>query len=140
MKIKEFTYTKQKDEQVKLYTVLMLDPPEDKPHLIGGIDLTKLNDDETKELILMHYEYEVRLKNLQLEALKKPLAFESLIESHEYVDVIDAYKTKMQPYIRKAYRVFIKTRITQPDNPSSFTNDGICECLMDRIIRSKNMV
>jgi len=134
MNIKSFIYTKKKDEQTKNYVVLVLDPPKDKLHLIGGIELSKLEDKEVKELLFLQNEYEIRIKDLQTKALKENLDFDHLISTDEYIDIQEAYKEKMHPYIKKAYRVFIK------ENIEATYNFDMVECLINRVILAKNDV
>ena len=59
MKFKSFTYVKKKDKETKRYLVLLT--REDQTHF-GGIDLTKLEDEDIKILLDIQKEYETKMK------------------------------------------------------------------------------
>jgi len=59
MKIKEIKYRKKDGEEIKDYNLLVL--KEDKEY-IAGIDLNKLNEEETAKIKSIQEEYEEKLK------------------------------------------------------------------------------
>lgn len=59
MKFKNFTYKKKKDKEIKDYLVLIT--RDDQTHF-GGIDLTKLDEDEIKILLEVQKEYETNMR------------------------------------------------------------------------------
>lgn len=132
MNVRKFSYRKKKDEQEKTYIVLLLDPPDNKPDLIGGFDLTKLNDAEIAEIIKLVNEYETDIHILQTDALKRKMSFDEMVNGPDYLKTSEYYKEKTRPFIKKAYRLYIRDRIT-----NNYDLDDI-DHFVEKIIREKN--
>jgi hypothetical protein len=79
VKIKNFEYKKKKSGEIKKYLLMLLD--ENESH-IGGIDFTKLEQDEIDEVIKIQSEYEKELKPFIEKAYRKYIK-ENIIDEHD---------------------------------------------------------
>lgn len=82
MKVKKFDYKKKKDNNVNSYLLLMLD--ENETH-IGGIDFTKLEDEEIRHVIRIQSEYELKLKPFIKKSYRKYIK-ENIIDDNTIID------------------------------------------------------
>lgn len=110
MTLKSFRYTKKKDGETKNYLVLILD--EDEKH-IGGIDLSKLDDDEIKEVVEIQKEIEQQYIRWQKEAEEADIELEALLEDSEASARKEELSSKFEPFVKKAYRKFLVENISQ---------------------------
>lgn len=110
MTLKSFRYTKKKDSETKNYLVLVLD--EDEKH-IGGIDLSKLDDDEIKETVDIQKEIDKQYNEWQKEAEEAGIEIDRLLENNEAKARKEELTVKLEPFIKKAYRKFLVENIHQ---------------------------
>lgn len=130
MKIIKFEYTKKKDEKTKSYIISKLDTPDGIMDRTGGIDLSLLTEDEVSSLIKTQFEYHCELNKLIEESIKSGDTFKEMTEKGSRLE--SDYKDLLNPYIKKAYRLFINERMDKIHYRLSIGNveDNECDSLI----------
>lgn len=108
MKIEAFRYTKQKDGETKNYVVAVL---EKNSEYLEGIDIGKLSGEEMTKVVHLVANHEKRMFELEKLALEEKKEFADMIEEPIYKSESEEYRSKMKPYIEKAYRKFLISNI-----------------------------
>ena len=117
MKFKIFRYTKQKDGETKNYAILAL---EEDDQYLEGIDISKISKEEVLEMVKIVSEYERDIASMQKEALVEKKEFSEMISDPEYKEINEKYKENMKPFIKKAYRKFLVSNISEYEyNPGN---------------------
>jgi hypothetical protein len=114
MLVKNFKYQKKKDNEIKNYLVMILE--EDEKHY-EGLDLTKLEDKEIEDAKNLVVQFEMKDAKWRREANNNGQDIKNYIEENEDIQKeIDEYKENLKPYVKKAYRKYLKENIVEDEN------------------------
>ena len=121
MNIVKFTYTKKKNNEKKEYLIMKIDIKDSVDH-IGGLDLSKLSDEDIESVLKIQSVLELKTGEILNIGLLNKEDFLDLVNGEEYVAIIEDYKEKIKPYIKKAFRLFIKERIEELEDVIKHNN------------------
>lgn len=111
MEFKNFKYTKKKDGETKGYLIMVF---EDNDQYLEGLDLGKLKEPEIKEAFQVSIEREALEKQLQIEARERGVEYEDYISEPSRQEKLQELKEAMQPFVKQAYRKYLKSNIEEP--------------------------
>lgn len=113
MLVKNFKYQKKKDNEIKNYLVMIL---EEDDKYYEGLDLSKLGEEEIEEAKNLVVQFEMKDAKWRREANSKKQDIKTYVEEDEEIQKdIDKYKEDLSPYIKKAYRKFLKENIIEDE-------------------------
>lgn len=107
MKLKSFKYTKKKDNKTKNYFIMLLEESDDH---IGGIDFSKLEEDEIKRATDIQKKIEAQHLEWTREAEEQDIKLDTYLESKSSEKA--KLEEELKPYVKKAYRKFLVKNIS----------------------------